>query len=115
MILWHLFGLVNLRTWLVIISVTEGMYLILLFLAYVKRKCFGNTFQQFHLNGLEEVYSMGVMFKTLACSVVETFYFFGVVMNSCQGSVYAYELTLTCIHIVLLTALGAMLLKNCFC
>lgn len=39
-----LFGAVNLRTWLVVISFTEGIYLLILLLSFLKRK-FGNMYQ----------------------------------------------------------------------
>ena len=47
-----LFGAVNLRTWLVVISFTEGMYLILLLMSYIKRKL-GNIYQEYYLSSLE--------------------------------------------------------------
>ena len=48
-----IFEAVNLRTWLVVIAFTEGLYLILLLLSFIKRKFFGNTYQQFALNAME--------------------------------------------------------------
>jgi hypothetical protein len=58
---------------------------------------------------------MGVMFKALVCSVVELVYFFGLVTSVCSGPVYIYELTLACVHLVMLSAISAALIRNwCF-
>ena len=58
---------------------------------------------------------MGVMFKALICSIVELIYFFGLVTTACHGPLYVYELILACVHILKLTVIAVVLIRQwCF-
>lgn len=110
-----LFGLMNLRSWFIIISILEGSYLTLFLISAAIQKCRRREFDSYSLNVLQEVYIVGIIVKGLICCVVQLFLFFGIMITGCGGSIYGYGIALTVLHLLKLMALSAGTIKNVCC
>ena len=110
-----LFGLMNLRSWFIIISMIEGSYILLFVVSVIIQRCRRREFDSYSLNAAEEVYIVGILVKGLICSVVQLFLFFGIIMTGCGGSIYGYGVALAVLHLLKLLALSSGIIKNACC
>lgn len=110
-----LFGLMNLQSWFIVISVNEGIYLLIFLIALISHRCRRREFDFFSLSKLEEVYIFGIMVKGLICCVVELTLFFTIILNGCGGHIYGYGIVLAVIHLVKVAFIALGIIKNTCC
>lgn len=110
-----LFSLLSIGNWMRFIGTIEGLYLVIFVISILKRKCNNSEFESLYLNRLEEMYGVGIVIKSIICSIVEVILFFALGVKHCTGPVYGYGLSLTCLHFMKMTMVGMSLVRNWCC